>query len=190
MLSVVIPTNESERTLVRTLACLVPGATDGLVSDVILADAGSTDDTAAIGDIAGCHFLKLPGPLGARLKAAASASRAPWLMFLRPGVVLDADWIREVGQFVQGAADDGMRAATFRPASAGGSPRAMIHEALVLIWASLFGGANPGRGLLIHKALYGQLGGHRADVDDPERDLIRRVGGARITTLRSGAAIT
>ena len=67
MLSVIVATNESERALVRTLACLVPGATAGLIRDVILADAGSTDDTAEVGDIAGCRFLSRPGPLGARL---------------------------------------------------------------------------------------------------------------------------
>ena len=41
MLSVIVPTHESERILVRTLACLVPGATAGLIREVILADAGS-----------------------------------------------------------------------------------------------------------------------------------------------------
>ncbi|KAB2881843.1 MAG: glycosyl transferase, partial [Pseudorhodoplanes sp.] len=35
MISVIIPTHESERLLVRTLACLVPGATAGLVREVI-----------------------------------------------------------------------------------------------------------------------------------------------------------
>ena len=72
MLSVIVPTNESERILVRTLACLVPGATAGLIRDVILADAGSTDETAEIGDIAGCRFLSLPGPLGPRLDSAVT----------------------------------------------------------------------------------------------------------------------
>ena len=43
MLTVIVSTNESERVLVRTLTCLVPGATSGLIRDVILADAGSID---------------------------------------------------------------------------------------------------------------------------------------------------
>jgi glycosyltransferase involved in cell wall biosynthesis len=110
MLIVVIPTHESARPLVRTLACLVPGATGGLVTEVILADAGSSDDTAAIGDIAGCNFMPLPGPLGARL--------------------------------------------------------------------------------IVHRQLYQQLGGHRAAAEDAERDFLRRIGRARVTILRSGAAIT
>ena len=85
MLTVIVSTNESERVLVRTLTCLVPGATSGLIRDVILADAGSIDETTEIGDIAGCRFLSLPGPLGPRLAAAAEMARGDWLMFLSAG---------------------------------------------------------------------------------------------------------
>ena len=42
MLTVVIATHESERSLVQTLAPLVSGATAGLITEVIVADAGST----------------------------------------------------------------------------------------------------------------------------------------------------
>lgn len=187
MLSVVIPTNESERALVRTLACLVPGATEGLISEVILADAGSSDETAAVGDVAGCRFMQMPGPLGARLNAAAASARAQWLMFLRPGVVLDSGWLREAEDFLAGLASDGMQAATFRPA-ASGARRSMLGDALALVLAALFRRLDPDRGLIVHKRLYTQLGGHRAEADDPERDFLRRIGHARIAVLRCGAS--
>ena len=76
MLSVIIPTHESERILVRTLACLVPGATAGLIREVILADGGSTDETAEVGDVAGCRFLPLPGPLGTAARFRCRIQRA------------------------------------------------------------------------------------------------------------------
>src|ERR1035438_4685185 len=57
MLSAIISTHESERALVPTLAALVPGATAGLLGEVIVADAGSRDATAEVADIAGCRFL-------------------------------------------------------------------------------------------------------------------------------------
>ena len=44
MLSVIIATDESERVLVPTLSALVPGATAGIVREVIIADAGSRGD--------------------------------------------------------------------------------------------------------------------------------------------------
>src|SRR5215470_16854749 len=93
MLSVVIATRDSERALLRTLAALVAGAAAGIVRDVI----------AAIADGAGCHVLASTQRRGARLKAAAEAARAPWLLFLRPGVVLDATWVDETRRFVEEA---------------------------------------------------------------------------------------
>ena len=88
MLSVIIPTQNSERALIPTLAALVSGATAGLISEVLIADAGSQDDTATVADVAGCEFLALQATLGGRLKAAAEKARAPWLMFIQPGTVL------------------------------------------------------------------------------------------------------
>ncbi len=190
MLSVIIPTHESERALVRTLACLVPGAVSGLVSEVILADAGSSDETMAVGDVAGCRFMPLPGPLGARLSAAAAAARAPWLFFLRPGVALDSGWLREIEDFTAGPAADGGQAATFRPVPAGGLHRSLLHESMALLWAGISGRRHPDQGLLIHKGLYRQLGGHRAKAADAEQDLFLRLGRVRIATLRCGAANT
>ncbi len=73
MISVVIPTHESERLLVPTLAALVPGALAGVVREVIVADAGSRDDTAKVADVAGCRFETVPGPLGARRAKPAEA---------------------------------------------------------------------------------------------------------------------
>ena len=61
MISVVIPTHESERLLAHTLAALVPGALDGVLREVIVADAGSKDGTAKVADVAGCRFLVIPG---------------------------------------------------------------------------------------------------------------------------------
>src|SRR5665647_605094 len=87
MLSAIIAAYESERTLVPTLAALVPGATSGLLGDVIVADGGSTDSTSEVADIAGCRFVSSTAPLGVRLKAAAASTRTPWLMFLRAGTV-------------------------------------------------------------------------------------------------------
>src|SRR5712692_6243911 len=103
MLSVVIATHDSERALLPTLAALVAGAVEGVVHEVIVADAGSRDATAAIADGAGCRVLASSATRGARLKAAAGAARAPWLLFLKPGIVLDAIWIDETRRFIEEA---------------------------------------------------------------------------------------
>ena len=102
VLSVIIATQDSERALVPTLAALVSGATAGLISEVLVADGGSRDDTAAVAEVAGCNFMVMDGMTTAqRLKGAAAKARAPWLLFLRPGTILDEPWIRDAQRFME-----------------------------------------------------------------------------------------
>jgi glycosyltransferase involved in cell wall biosynthesis len=185
MLSVVIATHDSERALLPTLAALVAGAAAGVVREVIVADAGSRDATAAIADGAGCRVLVSTQGRGARLKAAADAARAPWLLFLRPGVVLDATWVDETRRFMEEAElrqCAGTCAAVFRAAA----HRPPLLEALALLRAALGARPNASQGLVISKTRYDALGGHR-DLDEPERDLHRRLGHRRLVLLRAGA---
>jgi glycosyltransferase involved in cell wall biosynthesis len=183
MLSVIIATQDSERLLVRTLASLVPGATAGLITEAIVADGGSRDDTAAVADIAGCKFVQPAGPLGSRLGTAAAAARAPWLLFLRPGTTLDTPWIADVRAVVEQPRSD-RRAATFRrtaPLQGG------VGDALSLLVAALGSRPRPEQGLLIAADFYRQVGGHAADAADPEADLLRRIGRRRLVTLSTRA---
>src|ERR1044071_7381088 len=101
MFSILIATHDSERALVPTLAALVPGATAGIVREVIIADGGSRDKTEEVADIAGCRFLVSAEPRGARLKTAANQARGEWLMFLHAGAVPGSTWIDEVIAFTE-----------------------------------------------------------------------------------------
>ncbi|MDE1974381.1 MAG: glycosyltransferase [Hyphomicrobiales bacterium] len=183
MLTVIIHTLNSERALVRTLAALVPGATSGLVAEVLCADAGSRDETAAVADVAGCNFLQSEGPLGLRLKSAAAAARAPWLLFLRPGIVLDAPWVAEVRSFVE-RSPQASGAAVFRRSAAA---QTGLRQAVSLVATSLGALPRPEQGLMIGSEFYRQVGGHSLTAADPEPDLLRRIGRRRITTLSTGA---
>jgi hypothetical protein len=189
MLSVVIGTHDSERALLPTLTALVAGAAAGLLREVIIADAGSQDATAAIADGAGCRLLTLPQGRGARLKAAAQLTRASWLLFLAPGSVPDATWVDETRRFIEQIDARGCAesfAAGFRPASAAFRPA--VIDALGLLWSALAGKRDPRRGMVIAKSLYESMGGHR-DVPAPELDLARRLGRRRIVLLRCGATM-
>lgn len=183
MLSVIIATRNSERPLVRTLAALVPGATSGLITEVLIADGGSRDDTPAVADIAGCKLLAGEGPLGERLRSAAEAARAPWLMFLHPGVVLDTPWIGEMRNFVERPVRD-HQAAVFRRARSG---QAAFAEAAALVAGALYARPRPEQGLVIAADFYQQTGGHSQQARDPESDLLRRIGGRRLARLSTRA---
>lgn len=189
MLSVIIPTLDCERSLVPTLATLVPGAAVGTVRDVIVADGGSRDATLEVADIAGCEIMTSHAPLAARLREATAKARASWVMFLTPGVVLDATWIDEVERFVQQAEAHGVidaPAAAFRAVAAQGFARPLLAEAWSSLRLALGGRIAPQQGLIIPKVLYERLGRHR-DVQDPEADLLARLGRRRIVLLRSRA---
>src|SRR4051812_8684973 len=57
MISVVIPTLNSERALPRCFDSLIPAAVRGVVREVIIADGGSTDGTLGVADAAGAHVV-------------------------------------------------------------------------------------------------------------------------------------
>jgi glycosyltransferase involved in cell wall biosynthesis len=188
MLSAIIATHESERMLVPTLAALVAGATAGLLAEVIVADAGSSDATAEVADIAGCRFVTSSEPLAARLKAAATSVRTPWLLFLRAGCVPEPDWVTATDRFMQATdqLDGATRAAVFRPPGAADLLRPGFSEVIALLRVALGGGAKPEQGLLIAKRFYDAVDGHPA-VGDTEAAMLRKLGRRRVAMLSAGA---
>jgi glycosyltransferase involved in cell wall biosynthesis len=189
MLSVIIPTLNSERALVPTLSALIPGAMSGLVREVTVADGGSTDLTLDIADSAGCVVMASAAPLGCRLHAAVAAARSRWLMFLRAGTVLEASWLDEATRFVTDAelSGDCRTAAVFRRSVSAQARHPVILEALGLLKFGLLRRVDPDQGLLIGIGLYKEIGGHRETAADPEADLLARLARRRILMLRSGA---
>ena len=187
MLSAIIATHESEHALVPTLAALVPGVTAGLLGQVIVSDAGSRDATAEIAEIAGCQLMTSDAPLGARLRAAAAATQAPWLIFLRAGCVPEPSWVEAAERFIDASAErDGASAAVFRPPGFANLLRPGLAELIELARVALGGGAKPEQGLLIARMHYDRIGGH-PDTADAEAAMLRRIGRRRLTMLSSSA---
>ena len=188
MLSAIIATYQSERALVPTLAALVPGAATGLISEVIVADANSTDATAEVADIAGCRFMASSAPIGARLRAAAGTSRTPWLLFLRAGTVPQPGWIEATEQFIRTTEtlEGAGRGAVFRPSSATDLMRPGLAELVSLIRTAFGGGPRPDQGLLIAKRFYEKIGGH-PEGTEAEMALLRRLGRRRVAMLTAAA---
>ena len=56
MLTVIMECRDQETELAQTLSVLVAGAVEGLVSDVVVLDHGSTDGSSDVADAAGCRF--------------------------------------------------------------------------------------------------------------------------------------
>jgi glycosyltransferase involved in cell wall biosynthesis len=189
MLSAIISTQNSERSLVPTLSALVPAAAAGLLAEVVVADGGSRDATAEVADIAGCRFTSSTETLGRRLKAAAVTVRSPWLMFLRAGAVPQPGWIDAAEHFMNtGPMDEAGRAGVFRLPGPPGAVRPGLAELLAAMGALIAGGPRPEQGLLITRRLYDAIGGHSAG-DNAEVTLLRRLGRKRLTVLPAGITL-
>lgn len=184
MLSVIIRTEGVEQPAVATLAPLVPGAASGLIREVLLVDSAGDGVMERVADVAGCRYLHIVGSRPAALAAGAEQARSPWLMFLRAGAVLDAGWIDEAARFIQNvSASDRPRAGIFRYArSPSTEPR--LGDGLMFL-ARLIAAPSPDQGLLIARAHYERLGGYGADARRSEARLLRRLGRASRTLLRS-----
>lgn len=178
MLSVIIPTAGVERTVVATLASLVPGAAAGVVRDVVLVEHGGNSAVIErVADVAGCGFLSVDGPRPAAMAAGARQARSEWLMFLHAGAVLDPGWIEETTQFIEGVAISGRpRAGIFRYAR---SPYAQTG------WRDRLRALTGSRdqGLVISRDHYERLGGH--DHRRSEASLLKQLGRSSRTLLRS-----
>ncbi|MGI9405470.1 MAG: TIGR04283 family arsenosugar biosynthesis glycosyltransferase [Hyphomicrobiaceae bacterium] len=187
MLSVIIPTLDAERGLVRTLTALVPASVEGLVKEVIVVDGGSEDRTCQIADDAGALIVKAPRGRGGQLRAGAEIARGDWLLFLHADTVLDETWIDEVGGFVAAAVDSGPQAAAFRFALDDDGGRARVVERFVRFRSSVFGLPYGDQGLLISRTLYDEIGGFRDLPLMEDVDIVRRIGWKNLALLKTRA---
>jgi glycosyltransferase involved in cell wall biosynthesis len=187
MISVVIPTINSERHLPRCFDSLIPAAVRGMVREVIVSDAGSSDGTLAIADAAGAHIVHARKGRGAQLMDGAAIAKSDWLLFLRPETALESGWDMEAESFLSQAVMERPSAAVFRFALEDFSGEARRAEAKAALRTMLFALPYGDQGLLIPKRLYQKLGGYRALSDLEDADLVRRIGRRRLIRLRARA---
>jgi len=92
-ISVIIPTLNEEKTLPVLLSCLKQQTFNDF--EIVIADAGSTDDTKKIAESEGVKIVKggLPGP---GRNAGARASAGEYLIFLDADVKVDTTFLDEV----------------------------------------------------------------------------------------------
>ncbi len=193
MFAVVIPTLDDEEPLALTLAALVPAAAEGIVREVVVVDGGSSDRTRDVADATGCAVVEAGGPRGARLAAgAAGVTRGDFLLFLRPGVILDPRWEIEAAVFAERATRAGLadrRAAVFRFALDDIGAAARLRQGAVSVAGRITGLPHAAQPLIVSRRLYASLGGHRPLDALEDVDLVRRIGRGRIVRLRAAGTL-
>jgi rSAM/selenodomain-associated transferase 2 len=189
MISVIIPTLNAERTLVHSLAALVPAVVGGLVQEAIVVDGGSTDDTRAIAEAAGTHLIEASVGRGSQLEGGASHARGDWLLFLHADTVLELGWAEEAQSFME-QVGEGRRAeaaAFFRFALDDDGLMPRFVEWLVGLRCHLLALPYGDQGLLISRNLYNRLGGFRPLPLMEDVDLVRQLKRHEIVMLKSRA---
>lgn len=182
MISVIIPTLNDAARLPQTLSSLVDGVADGLIKQVVFADAGSTDDTLAIAEATGCDIAQSDNHPGRQLKAGVAATKAKWLLFLDPGTELDKAYLDETRRFLS---DGDGRAAAFRYARADSGAQ---RDVLIARGRELLKRPTREQGLLISRALFEKVGGIAAS--DWHGEMIRRLGASRLVILKTNAYVS
>ena len=187
MISVVIPTDNSERLLPRCFDSLITAAVRGVVREVIVSDAGSGDTTLEIADAAGAHIVHARHGRCNQLTDGAAIARSDWLLFLHPETALEPGWEVEAESFIGQAVMERPRAAAFRFALEDFGGEARRAEAKAGLRTMLFALPYGDQGLLIPKRLYQKIGGYRALADMEDADIARRIGRRRLISLRARA---
>lgn len=157
-ISVILPTLNAGATLGPTLVALGEALTEGLITEVLFADGGSSDDTILIADEVGADVIACKRGRGTQLATAANQARGTWLLFLHADSVLQTGWIT------------GVRAHLHHPEQAGYFHLAFddnsIAARIVASWANIrarmFGLPYGDQGVLISRSLYDKIGGYDA----------------------------
>jgi rSAM/selenodomain-associated transferase 2 len=180
-ISAVIPTlNEASR-LPATLAAL-----RGAVDEIVVADGGSGDGTAAAAARAGARVVAAPRGRGSQLGAGADVASGDWLLFLHADTVLEPGWLAEAAAYMAAPASEA-GAAYFAFALDDPSPAARRVERAVAWRCRVLGLPYGDQGLLISRALYRRLGGFRAMPLMEDVDLARRIGRRNLVSLAARA---
>lgn len=178
--SVIVPTLDAARLLPATLSAL-SGA-----DEIIVADGGSSDGTAAVASRLGALVIAAPRGRGAQLAAGARQATGDWLLFLHADTVLAAGWRDEALAFCRDPANL-RRAGAFRFALDDDSAQARRLEALVRWRTRALGLPYGDQGLLLSQAFYDALGGFRPLPLMEDVDMVRRIGRRAIAALSTPA---
>ena len=179
ILSVVIPTWNDAAELPGAIAAV---ADSPLVREIMVADGGSNDTTAAVAENAGAKIVDAPRGRGSQLAAGAAAAGGEWLLFLHADCRLAPGWASAVALFLStpGAAE---RAGYFDFALDDPRPAARRLERLVAWRCGLLGLPYGDQGLLIGRSLYDALGGFAPILLMEDVDFARRIGRRRLRPL-------
>ena len=178
-LSVVIPTFEAAETIAGLVALL---AGSRIVGEVIVADGGSSDESAALAAAAGARVIEAPRGRGGQLARGAAEAAGDWFLFLHADCRPDPGWETAIANFIAIPEAAG-RAGYFTLALDDPAPAARRLERIVAWRCRIFALPYGDQGVLIGRRLYDEIGGFRPLPLMEDVDLVRRIGRRRLAPI-------
>lgn len=169
-----IPVLNAAAELPHTLAILQDAA---LISEIVVVDGGSQDDSVAIAREAGAKIIETPRGRGTQLAAGSVAAKGDWLLFLHADCRPLPGWEESVRVFIAGSHD---KAGYFDLALDDMAPAARRLERIVAWRSRLLALPYGDQGLLVSRPLYQAIGGYAAIPLMEDVDIVRRLGRARL----------
>lgn len=178
-ISVIIPALNASETIGHAISSV-----KDYVSEVIVVDGGSSDDTIRKAAEGGAIITDTLAGRGSQLKHGASKAKSRYLLFLHADTRLREGWAEEVAVFCKNKGEAG--AFRFELDYSGYKARAL--EKFVALRCRYLGWAWGDQGLLISRQLYESIGGFRGDlVLFEDTEIIRRIGKKRLHIFDAGA---
>ncbi|HEX2763144.1 MAG TPA: TIGR04283 family arsenosugar biosynthesis glycosyltransferase [Allosphingosinicella sp.] len=174
MLSVIIPALDAADCIGPCIAALGEG------DEILVADGGSTDGTAAVALRNGARVIRSPRGRGVQLAAGAEAAKGDWLLFVHADTRLAAGWRQAADRHVERQRG---KAACFRFRLDADDWQARLVEKGVALRVRMLALPYGDQGLLVSRRLYDDVGGYRPLPLMEDVDLVRRIGRARLVPL-------
>jgi rSAM/selenodomain-associated transferase 2 len=151
-----------------------------IVKEIVIADGGSSDDTAAVAREAGARVIAAPRGRGIQLAAGAEAAVGEWLLFLHADCRLEPSWEAAVRSFLSAP---GLQAGYFDFGLDDPMPAARRLERIVAYRCRALALPYGDQGLLISRPLYCAVGGFAPLPLMEDVDLVRRLGRRRLARI-------
>ena len=90
--SIIIPTLNSETELYETLRSLFEGIENNLITELIISDGGSTDNTKKIANEVGAILVEGSCSRGLQISKGIEKSQGDWILILHADTSLSLDW--------------------------------------------------------------------------------------------------
>lgn len=154
-LSVIIPTLNAEAELPRVLGCLMAGLEAGVLREVVVSDAGSSDRSLEMAEVAGAVVVSGVAGRGGQMARGADVAGGAWLLFLHADTVLGDGWDAAVLAHIGGET----RAGYFRLRFSVSGFWPWFVAGWANVRARVFGLPYGDQGLLISRQMYDAVGG-------------------------------